>query len=111
MGDSASGVACLRRCSLSGPSAADDLHHGGFPLLVRELRSSPDRAVLLEQHVDPPTVTMQRLKGMLAGERVVAGWRALALSPMTGTLPTLIEIGANFAAPEFEEDNIINQVG
>jgi GPI ethanolamine phosphate transferase 3 subunit O len=42
---------------------------------------------------DPPTTTLQRLKGMT-----------------TGSLPTFIDIGSNFASPEINEDNIIDQI-
>lgn len=42
---------------------------------------------------DPPTTTMQRLKGLT-----------------TGSLPTFIDAGSNFATPEINEDNIIDQV-
>lgn len=42
---------------------------------------------------DAPTTTLQRLKGIT-----------------TGSLPTFIDIGSNFATPEINEDNIIDQV-
>lgn len=42
---------------------------------------------------DPPTTTLQRLKGLT-----------------TGSLPTFIDIGSNFATPEINEDNIIDQL-
>lgn len=42
---------------------------------------------------DPPTTTLQRLKGIT-----------------TGSLPTFIDMGSNFATPEINEDNIIDQM-
>lgn len=42
---------------------------------------------------DPPTTTMQRLKGLT-----------------TGSLPTFIDAGSNFASSEINEDNIIDQL-
>ncbi|XP_067933838.1 GPI ethanolamine phosphate transferase 3-like [Watersipora subatra] len=42
---------------------------------------------------DPPTTTMQRLKGLT-----------------TGSLPTFVDAGSNFASSEINEDNIIQQL-
>jgi GPI ethanolamine phosphate transferase 3 subunit O len=38
-------------------------------------------------------ITLQRLKGMT-----------------TGSLPTFIDMGSNFATPEINEDNVIDQI-
>lgn len=43
--------------------------------------------------IDPPTTTMQRINGLT-----------------TGSLPTFIDVGSNFASSEINEDNIIDQV-
>ena len=42
---------------------------------------------------DPPTSTMQRLKGIT-----------------TGSLPTFIDVGSNFASDELIEDNLLSQM-
>lgn len=42
---------------------------------------------------DAPTTTLQRLKGIT-----------------TGSLPTFIDVGSNFATSEINEDNFIDQV-
>ena len=42
---------------------------------------------------DPPTTTLQRLKGLT-----------------TGTLPTFIDAGSNFAGTAIEEDNLVDQL-
>ncbi|XP_062129647.1 GPI ethanolamine phosphate transferase 3 [Drosophila sulfurigaster albostrigata] len=61
--------------------------------LHRLLQQSPDNARLMRFKADPPTTTLQRLKGLT-----------------TGSLPTFIDIGSNFASPEINEDNIIDQI-
>ncbi|EDV36022.1 uncharacterized protein Dana_GF12178 [Drosophila ananassae] len=57
------------------------------------LEQNPDHARLMRFKADPPTTTMQRLKGLT-----------------TGSLPTFIDIGSNFASPEINEDNVIDQI-
>lgn len=57
------------------------------------LTAQPDHSRLLKFRADPPTTTLQRLKGLT-----------------TGSLPTFIDIGSNFATPEINEDNIIDQI-
>ena len=48
---------------------------------------------LYQSFADPPTTTMQRLKGLT-----------------TGSIPTFIDVSANFASYEINEDNIIDQL-
>lgn len=57
------------------------------------IQSSPENALLMQFKADPPTTTLQRLKGLT-----------------TGSLPTFIDMGSNFASPEIKEDNIIDQL-
>lgn len=64
-----------------------------FPILHETAVSSPANAFLLPFIADPPTTTLQRLKGLT-----------------TGTLPTFIDIGSNFAGTAIEEDNIISHL-
>jgi phosphatidylinositol glycan class O len=52
----------------------------------------PENALLLPFIADPPTTTLQRLKGLT-----------------TGTLPTFIDAGSNFAGTAIDEDNLIAQ--
>lgn len=59
--------------------------------VINELVSSK-KARLFKFIADPPTVTFQRIHGLT-----------------TGSLPTFIDIGSNFATTEIEEDNIIDQ--
>lgn len=53
----------------------------------------PRNAFLLPFIADPPTTTLQRLKGLT-----------------TGTLPTFIDAGSNFAGTAIEEDNLVAQL-
>ncbi|KAJ8938246.1 hypothetical protein NQ318_001779 [Aromia moschata] len=61
---------------------------------IHRLRSKhPELTRLYKFIADPPTTTMQRLKGLT-----------------TGSLPTFIDAGSNFATSEINEDNIIDQL-
>ena len=64
-----------------------------FPILHEAAVSNPSQAFLLPFIADPPTSTLQRLKGLT-----------------TGTLPTFIDIGSNFAGTAIEEDNFVSQL-
>lgn len=56
-------------------------------------RQEPQNAFLRPFIADPPTTTLQRLKGLT-----------------TGTLPTFIDAGSNFAGTAIDEDNLIEQL-
>ena len=58
-----------------------------------EKLASQGKAKLFEFMADPPTTTMQRLKGLT-----------------TGSLPTFIDLSSNFGSYEITEDNIIDQL-
>ncbi|XP_052894228.1 GPI ethanolamine phosphate transferase 3 [Anopheles moucheti] len=68
-------------------------YENNLPILSELLRKHPDHSRRLKFIADPPTTTMQRLKGIT-----------------TGSLPTFIDIGSNFASPEINEDNLIDQL-
>ena len=53
----------------------------------------PSNAFLLPFIADPPTATMQRLKGLT-----------------TGTLPTFIDVGSSFSGTAIDEDNLVAQL-
>lgn len=57
------------------------------------LKLHPSSTRLYKFIADPPTTTMQRLNALT-----------------TGSLPTFIDAGSNFATAEINEDNIIDQV-
>lgn len=64
-----------------------------FPVFHRMLKLHPKSTRFMKFVADSPTTTLQRLKGIT-----------------TGSLPTFIDIGSNFATSEINEDNIIDQV-
>lgn len=64
-----------------------------LPVFDRLLAEQPQHSRLMKFIADAPTTTLQRLKGIT-----------------TGSLPTFIDIGSNFATPEINEDNIVDQV-
>ena len=67
--------------------------HNALHVLHETATQNPERAFLLPFIADPPTTTLQRLKGLT-----------------TGTLPTFIDAGSNFAGTAIEEDNLIAQI-
>ncbi|CAL1686108.1 unnamed protein product [Lasius platythorax] len=67
-------------------------HRNKLPVIHELLQKHPSHSRLYKFIADPPTTTMQRLKGLT-----------------TGSLPTFIEIGSNFASEYIQEDNLIDQ--
>ena len=57
------------------------------------MNRDPKKARLYKFIADPPTTTMQRLKGLT-----------------TGSLPTFVDAGANFDSSEITEDNWVDQL-
>jgi len=76
-------------------SVCDDVCAGGRKLrILSEIaREQPFNSRLYRFIADPPTTTLQRLKGLT-----------------TGSLPTFVDAGANFASSEITEDNFIDQL-
>lgn len=76
-------------------NAGDRPHHfhDALPLFHELAVSRPENAFLLPFIADPPTTTLQRLKGLT-----------------TGTLPTFIDAGSNFAGTAIDEDNLVAQL-
>lgn len=72
----------------------DDVPYKNKFRTVRSLvNRQPYNARLYKFIADPPTTTLQRLKGLT-----------------TGSLPTFVDAGSNFASSEIVEDNIIDQL-
>jgi phosphatidylinositol glycan class O len=67
--------------------------HDALPVFYETAIEHPQRAILLPFIADPPTTTLQRLKALT-----------------TGTLPTFIDAGSNFAGTAIDEDNLIAQL-
>merc|ERR1712136_601836 len=63
-----------------------------MPIFHKLQSENPSKAKLLKFIADPPTTTMQRLKGLT-----------------TGSLPTFVDIGANFNGYEITEDSLLYQ--
>lgn len=70
-----------------------NLFHDNIPVLHETAVNSPENAFLLPFIADPPTTTLQRLKGLT-----------------TGTLPTFVDAGSNFAGTAIDEDNVVAQL-
>ena len=64
-----------------------------LPTIHYLIDSKPQNARLFKFLADPPTTTLQRLKGLT-----------------TGSLPTFVDAGSNFASTEITEDNFIDQL-
>ncbi|KAF6817166.1 GPI ethanolamine phosphate transferase [Colletotrichum sojae] len=67
--------------------------HNAFPFLHKTAQQSPEHAFLRPFIADPPTATLQRLKGLT-----------------TGTLPTFVDIGSSFGGSTIDEDNLLMQL-
>ncbi|KAI0773128.1 hypothetical protein BD413DRAFT_539380 [Trametes elegans] len=75
------------------PEPASPYHHNVI-VLPQELTSArPTHSFLYEMFSDPPTTTLQRLKGIT-----------------TGSLPTFIDMGSNFGGSSINEDSFIGQL-
>ncbi|KAF9432887.1 mannose-ethanolamine phosphotransferase gpi13 [Entomortierella beljakovae] len=63
-----------------------------LPVIHDLLEKKPDNTLVFQFVADPPTTTLQRLKALT-----------------TGTLPTIIDAGSNFASSALKEDNWLSQ--
>ncbi|KAF9559692.1 mannose-ethanolamine phosphotransferase gpi13 [Mortierella alpina] len=63
-----------------------------LPVIHNLLEDQPENTLVYQFVADPPTTTLQRLKALT-----------------TGTLPTIIEAGFNFASSALKEDNWLSQ--
>lgn len=68
-------------------------YHNNIDVLYESLFRQHGSSLLLKFIADPPTTTLQRLKGLT-----------------TGSLPTFIDAGSNFDGSVIEEDNLIKQM-
>lgn len=68
-------------------------YHNNIRLPYELTQQYPENSVLLKFMADPPTTTLQRLKGLT-----------------TGSLPTFVDAGSNFDGDVIEEDNLIKQL-
>lgn len=68
-------------------------YHNQFGVFYDAFINQPENSLLLKFIADPPTTTLQRLKGLT-----------------TGSLPTFIDAGSNFDGDTIFEDNLIRQL-
>ena len=76
---------------VSADGVNEFMHHH-FTAISEALVQEPSHAALFNAYADPPTVTLQRIKGFT-----------------TGGLPTFFEARKNFGSSDITEDNIIQQ--
>ncbi|THH13564.1 hypothetical protein EW146_g6676, partial [Bondarzewia mesenterica] len=75
------------------PEPSSPYHHNVLTL-PRELTDKhPQHSFLFDSYADPPTTTLQRIKGIV-----------------TGSLPTFVDMGHNFGGSSIAEDSIIQQL-
>jgi len=75
------------------PVPPSPYHHGILTLPAELTVAHPAHSLIFNAFSDPPTTTMQRIKGIT-----------------TGSLPTFVDAGANFASTAIEEDSLISQL-
>lgn len=76
----------------SSSSRYDPFHHNHLTLPASLSKTNPRNALMYKAIADPPTTTLQRLKAIT-----------------TGSLPTFVDAGSNFAGSRVDEDNWLDQ--
>jgi GPI ethanolamine phosphate transferase 3 subunit O len=79
--------------SPSPPVPRSPFHHDilTIPRYLSALR--PEHSLIFQAYADPPTTTLQRIKGLT-----------------TGSLPTFVDMGSNFGGYSIAEDSIVKQL-
>lgn len=75
------------------PIPASPFHHNVLTLPRELTELHPMRSFLFNAYADPPTTTLQRIKGLT-----------------TGSLPTFVDIGNNFGGSSIAEDSLLLQL-
>ena len=75
------------------PEPVSSYHHNVLRLPAELAISRPGHSLIFNSFVDPPTTTLQRIKGIT-----------------TGSLPTFVDMGSNFGGESILEDSIISQL-
>ncbi|PCH41904.1 hypothetical protein WOLCODRAFT_163413 [Wolfiporia cocos MD-104 SS10] len=70
------------------PSPHSPFHHNVLTLPRELAAAEPSKSLLFDSFADPPTTTLQRIKGIT-----------------TGSLPTFIDLGSNFGGASVVEDS------
>ncbi|CAO3641370.1 unnamed protein product [Cunninghamella blakesleeana] len=83
-------VDALRFDFMIKDATQNEYYRNKLPIIDQLLNTQPDHTLLYQFQADPPTTTMQRIKGL-----------------MTGSLPTFIDAGDNFASSAVQEDHLL----
>jgi GPI ethanolamine phosphate transferase 3 subunit O len=75
------------------PTPSSPFHHHVLKLPYQLTAARPNHSLIFQSFADPPTTTLQRIKGLT-----------------TGSLPTFIDMGSNFGGSSIDEDSIIKQL-
>lgn len=75
------------------PTPHSPYHHNILTLPGNLTASNPTKSLLFNAYADPPTTTLQRIKGIT-----------------TGSLPTFVDLGNNFGGSSIAEDSILAQL-
>lgn len=75
------------------PTPHSPFHHNVLTLPRQLTEKHPSHSFIYHAYADPPTTTMQRIKGIT-----------------TGSLPTFVDISSNFGGSSIEEDSLIKQL-
>lgn len=75
------------------PQPPSPHYHGVLRLPAQLTRAQPRHSFIFNSFSDPPTTTLQRIKGIT-----------------TGSLPTFVDIGKSFGGSAVDEDSIVNQL-
>lgn len=78
----------------SHPPQPSSPYHHNILTLPRELTAAhPHHSFIFNAHADPPTTTLQRIKGLT-----------------TGSLPTFVDVGDSFGGSAINEDSLLHQL-
>lgn len=75
------------------PSPVSPFHHNILILPQELTKKRPKHSFIFNSYADPPTTTLQRIKGIT-----------------TGSLPTFVDLGHNFGGSSIAEDSILQQL-
>jgi phosphatidylinositol glycan class O len=75
------------------PQPRSPHYHGVLKLPAQLTKTRPRHSFIFNSFSDPPTTTLQRIKGIT-----------------TGSLPTFVDIGKSFGGSAVDEDSIVNQL-
>ena len=75
------------------PQPRSPHYHGVLKLPAQLTSTQPRHSFIFNTFSDPPTTTLQRIKGIT-----------------TGSLPTFVDIGSSFGGSVVDEDSLVNQL-